>query len=143
MELKVSKPNRCYESVIIFHPDATETDQKSFFSKQKSVLESFKGEFNHIDTWGKRRLSNPIEKVRMGTFFHTTFVAQPECVAELERTMRINDQILRFINVKLDDRKSITQHLEAIREIQKRSVEKEQEREKAFQRKQANRRKPN
>ena len=133
MKLTVTKPNRKYEAVIIYHPDATEKDHKAFFKKQKDIIKKFEGEFNHIDTWGKRRLANPINKLKMGTYFHTTFEAKSESIAELERVMRIDDKVLRFTHNRLDDRQSLNQHLEGYRDVIKASVEKENEREKAFQ----------
>ncbi|MCB0391874.1 MAG: 30S ribosomal protein S6 [Bdellovibrionales bacterium] len=133
MELNVVKPTRKYESVIILHPDATEKEQKEFFKKQKDILKKFKGQFNHVDCWGKRRLANPIKKLKVGTYFHTTFEADAESVAELERVMRIEDKVLRFTHTRLDDRVSLGQHVEDFREVIKSSINKENEKEKAFQ----------
>ena len=142
MKLNVVKPTRKYESVVILHPDATEKDQKTFFKKQKDILKQFEGEFNHIDCWGKRRLANPINKLKVGTYFHITFEAKAESIAELERVMRIEDNVLRFVHSRLDDRKTVGQHLEDYREVIKASITKENEKEKAFQaRRQAKQRK--
>ena len=133
MELNVKKSPRNYESVIIIHPDATEDEQKSVFQKNRDIIKKFAGELNHIDTWGKRRLMNPINKMAMGIYFHSTFTAQTECVEELERTMRINDKVLRFLHFRLDDRKDIQQHLEDYREVISSSKVREKEREAKIQ----------
>ena len=133
MELKVVNPTRKYEALIILHPDISEKEQKDFFKKQQKILKDFGGEFNHIDTWGKRRLGNPIKKLKVGNYFHSTFEAKAEAIAELERTMRITDQVLRFTHTRLDDRKSVSQHLEDYRKVVKASNDREAEREKAFQ----------
>ena len=140
MELNVIKPTRKYEAVLILHPDASEKDQQTFFKKQKETIKKYSGELYRVETWGKRRLANPIKKLKMGTYFHTMFEANSDCVAELERTMRINDQVLRFMHTRLDDRKTIAQHFEDYKNLMKESIEREQERERAFQRKQAKRR---
>ena len=65
----------------------------------------------------------------MGTYFHATFEAKAEAIAELERTMRINDKVLRFFHKKLDIRVGLSTHVENFREIIKKSVEKEKEKE--------------
>ena len=109
---KAETPNRNYEGVIILHPDVNEEQQKAFFKKSTETIKSFKGRVNHIDTWGKRRLANPIKKMKLGTYFHLTFESQPECVNELERTMRIDDRVLRFSHMKLDERESLANHVE-------------------------------
>ena len=130
MELNVQKPARKYEAVVILHPDLAEEAQKNFFKKQKEILKKFEGEFNHLDTWGKRRLANPINKLKVGTYFHSTFEASAKAIAELERTMRIDENVLRFKHMRLDDRISLPKHLEGYRDVIKASVEREQERAK-------------
>lgn len=143
MQFKVERPVRKYEAVLILHPDLSEDQQKSFFKKNQKIIKDFGGDFHHIDTWGKRKLANPINKVRMGTYFHTTFEAKAEVIAELERTMRINDEVLRFCHQRLDDRFTMTKHLENYRDVLSASRQRDQEREaKAQARKQAKERRP-
>jgi len=126
---KVETPNRNYEGVIILHPDVNEEKQKDFIKKSTEIIQSFKGRLNHVDTWGKRRLGNPIRKMKLGTYFHVTFEAQPACVNELERNMRIDDRVLRFTHVKLDDRISLADHVEKFKNALVESNKREQERE--------------
>lgn len=129
MDTPTEKVLRKYESVIILHPDVAETEQKSFFQKNQETIKKYSGRINHIDTWGKRRLANPIQKVKLGTYFHTTFEAQGECVAELERLMKIDERVLRYIHVRLDDRKSLSQHVDEYHNILAESLKREQEKE--------------
>lgn len=129
MELNVQKPIRNYETVIIMHPDTSEEDQKALFRKNQEIIKRSSGQVSHIDTWGKRRLANTINKIKVGIYFHSTFTAKSECVEELERTMRINDRVLRFFHTRLDDRRSIEQHLQGYRDVIAASKEREQERE--------------
>lgn len=129
MEFSVEKPLRKYEAVIILHPDVTEAEQKNFFKRNQETIQSYAGKVNHIDTWGKRRLANPIEKIRLGTYFHTTFEAKGDCIAELERLMKIDERVLRYLHVKLDDRKSLTQHVDEFHNVLADSHKREQEKE--------------
>lgn len=122
-----------YESVIILNPNATEEDQKNFFKKNKVIIEDHEGSLNHIDTWGARHLANPIKKLNRGVYFHTTFKANNKCVAELERTMKINDNVLRYFHTKLDSRVSIEKHLEITKESMEESKKRYEEREAKFQ----------
>ena len=73
----------------------------------------------------------------MGINFYSTFQSKAESIAELERTMRINDKVLRFYHKRLDDRKTIGEHTEAYRELILASKKREQERERLFQQKKA------
>jgi small subunit ribosomal protein S6 len=129
MLAKVETPNRNYEGVIILHPDVNETEQKNFFKKNAETIKAFKGRVNHLDTWGKRKLANPIKKMRLGTYFHVTFEAQPECVTELERIMKIDDRVLRFSHLRLDDRVSLASHVDKFKNTIVESNKREQERE--------------
>lgn len=133
-----TQPVRKYEAVVIMHPDCTEAEQKALFQKNKDILKSFSGEINHLDTWGRRKLANPIKKLTRGIYFHATFEAQGEVIAELERTMRINDRVLRFQHTRLDDRVSLSKYLEGFKDSLAETARREKEREvKAQQRKAA------
>lgn len=120
---------RKYEAVIILNPDVSEAEQKNFFKRNQETIQQFAGRVNHVDTWGKRRLANSIKKFRIGTYFHTTFESKGDCVAELERLMKIDERVLRFLHVRLDDRSSLTQHVEAFHATLAESLKREQEKE--------------
>jgi small subunit ribosomal protein S6 len=125
----VERPLRKYEGIIILHPDVKEDDQKALFKRNAETIQQYQGRVNHVDIWGKRRLANPINKLKLGTFFHTTFEAKAECVAEIERLLGIDDRVLRFMHTRLDDRKSIGQHLEEYKNTLVESNKREQEKE--------------
>lgn len=129
MSTLAERPNRNYESVVILKADVSDEEQKKFFKRNLETIKGFKGELNHIDTWGKRRLANPIEKNSLGNYFHLTFSAQPQCVSELERVMKIDDRVLRYSHVKLDSRQSLAKHVEKYKDIITESNKREQERE--------------
>ena len=137
LKINIEQPVRTYEAVVIMSPKASEEQQKQLFKKNKTIIEGFKGELNHLDTWGSRSLANPIKKFHRGTFFHTTFTATSDCVAELERTMRINDDVLRFMHIRLDDRQALSKHVEDYKEVLAEAKKRAEEREMKFQKKQA------
>lgn len=128
-----SEVTRKYEGVVILHPDTTEADQKNLFKRNSDIIKSFKGEMNHLDTWGKRKLANPINKLARGIYFHTTFTAKGDCIKELERTMGINDRVLRFTHVRLDDRVSLAKFVEEFKASLAETIKREQEREAKMQ----------
>ena len=119
---------RSYEGVLILHPDTAEDKQKEFFTKNKSIIEQHEGELNHIDTWGRRTIANPINDVSRGIYFHYTFTANNTGVAELERTFRINDQVLRYMHTQLGDT-DLKKHVEAYKDQLAQTAQKEKERE--------------
>jgi small subunit ribosomal protein S6 len=133
-ELEVRPHLRPYEGVILVHPDASEDEQKALFTRNKSIIEEqFGGTVRHLDTWGKRNLANPIEKFKKAIYFHTTFEANPQAIAELERTMRINDRVVRFMHTRLDEGTDLVAHVENFKKALSESAAREREREAKFQ----------
>lgn len=132
----MQKVTHAYESVILFHADATEETLKEFFRKNKKIIQDYDGEIVTLDTWGKRKLANPIEKQTSATYFHVLFKANNLAVAELERTMRINEKVLRFMHLRLDDRVDLKTHASKYKETlnvsNQRIKEMEQKQQKRF-----------
>lgn len=115
-ELTTESVIRPYEAIILMDTGASEEDQKSLFQRNKKIIEGFQGQLEHVDTWGARKLANPIGKANRGLYFHCTFTAGPDAVMELERTMRNNEKVLRFMHTRLPDGTQLTQYVEKFKE---------------------------
>ncbi len=126
-----------YESVIIMDPGALEEEQKALFKKNKEIVESCSGSVYSVETWGKRLLANHIQKHHMGTYFHSYFTGGPDVVVELERTMKNNEKVLRYMHSRLDGTQPIEQHAQDFKQILKKSAERLQEIELRMQKKRA------
>jgi small subunit ribosomal protein S6 len=120
---------RPYEVVIIMNPETPLEVQKDLLKKNKQIIETHKGNIHSVETWGKRVLANPIHKFPRGLYFHSTFMADTKAVAELERTMRINDKVLRFIHTRLEDGTDLAQHMEKFKAELAANAQREKERE--------------
>ncbi len=107
---------RPYEAVILMDPNSSEEEQKSLFAKNKKTLEAFSGQIHNVDTWGVRKLGNPIEKFSRAIYFHCTFMAAPDAISELERTMRINDRVLRFMHTRLPETTVLSDYMTKFKE---------------------------
>ena len=128
-EVTLTRP---YEAIILMDSDSSEQDQKELFKKNKGIIESFSGEINHIDTWGKRKLANAIEKKTRAVYFHTTFTASPDAISELERTMKLNDKVIRVVHTRLSEKMTLSQHVDAFKERLADTLQKEKEKEAKF-----------
>ncbi len=120
---------RPYEVVVLLHPDTGLEEQKEIFRRNKATLATFKGQFHTLETWGKRNLANPINKLRKAIYFHGTFEANPQAIAEIERIMRINEKVLRFMHTRLDERLPLSKHAEIFKKGLQESATRERERE--------------
>jgi small subunit ribosomal protein S6 len=129
-----------YESVIIMKQDASEDIQKNLFKKNRDIIKNHNGELNHVDSWGKRMLGNPVKRNFKGHFFHSTFTGNNKTVAELERTMRINENVIRFMHTRLEDGTNFEKYLNEFKEnIKKmRAADAERETKMAARRQQRN-----
>ncbi len=117
MLLEPRKIIRNYESIIVMHPETPESQQKELFQKNKKILEEKGGTFHSVDTWGKRKLGNPIAKNKLGIFFHCVFESETTAILELERTMRINENVLRFLHTKIEDGVTPQAHMEGFQAV--------------------------
>jgi small subunit ribosomal protein S6 len=96
---------RRYETIFIANPDLSEEDQIALQEKVRSIVASFKGEFVKLEDWGLRKLSYQIRKSSRGRYFLVDYLAEdPALVRELERTLRLNDGVLKFLTVKTSAR---------------------------------------
>jgi small subunit ribosomal protein S6 len=96
---------RRYETIFIANPDLSEEDQNALQEKVRSIVASFKGEVVKLEDWGLRKLSYPIRKSSRGRYFLVDYLAEvPALIRELERTLRLNDGVLKFLTVKTSDR---------------------------------------
>lgn len=92
-----------YELTYILRADSTDDQQKTFLDKLKGIITAHDGEVIAVEDWGRRRLAYLINKENRGVYTYILFTGNNSLVAELERNLRINEQVLRFMSVKISD----------------------------------------
>ena len=90
-----------YESVIIGRQDLTPSQFEAIVDKFISVIESFKGKIKKRESWGIRNLAYKINKNRKGHYILLNMDAPPEALLEYERLMRLDEDIIRFLTIKI------------------------------------------
>lgn len=95
---------RKYETFFILDPDLPDEANANVDEKFQSVISSNGGTLLSSVPWGKRKLAYPVRKRTRGNYVLIEYAGGPELVSELERNMRLDERILKFITVKLDDR---------------------------------------
>jgi len=93
---------RNYESLYIIHPEVVGDGLTALVEKFQSVLTDQAAEIYKLDNWGVRKLAYPIKKVERGCYVQVLFSADPEVIAEYERRLRLDENILRFLTVKIE-----------------------------------------
>jgi len=94
---------RIYEELFIIRPDATEEEIDQVIEPLKSVITGAKGTVDKVEKWGKRRLAYRVDKHREGSYVLFQFTAAPETVKELERRLRVTDDVIKFLTVRIDE----------------------------------------
>ena len=102
---------REYEMIYIVRPDLEDGDVSTIQERTEKVIEDQKGTLLKVDDWGKKKLAYEIQKFNKGHFVLINYLGNPEGVVEIERTLRIDDSILRFLTVKLGDRVDIDERV--------------------------------
>ena len=96
-----------YEMIYIIDTGLEETARKELIEKVSGLITANGGEIEKVDeTWGKRRLAYAIDYKTEGWYVLVNFQASPELPRELERNLQINENILRYLVVKLVEKRS-------------------------------------
>lgn len=90
---------REYEIVYIFDSVLTEDQVNEKLEKYHQHITSDGGEITAVDHWGKRQLAYPIRKKTAGYYVVVQFTAAPEGLPELERTLKLDDDLVRYLIV--------------------------------------------
>ena len=90
-----------YESVIIGRQDLTPGQFETLLEKFITVIQSFKGQIKKRENWGIRNLAYKINKNRKGHYTLLNIDGPPEAIREYERLMRLDEDIIRFLTIKI------------------------------------------
>jgi small subunit ribosomal protein S6 len=95
--------NRTYEVMYIVRPDLEEADLEKLVEGFNTVVTSGGGEVTNIERLGRRRLAYVVRKFQDGVYVLLHISADGPLVAELERRLRVTEQVIKFITVRTDE----------------------------------------
>jgi small subunit ribosomal protein S6 len=95
--------NRSYEIMFIVRPDVEEADlDKLIEGFQKNVTDGG-GEIKSTEKMGRRRLAYTVRKFNDGFYVLLTIGAEGKLITEIERRLRVSEQVIKFITVRMDE----------------------------------------
>ncbi|MEO8430899.1 MAG: 30S ribosomal protein S6 [Acidobacteriota bacterium] len=94
---------RLYDIVILVTPDLSEEDATKLAGDYKKILTDGGAEIVKEEPWGRRRLGFPILRKKEAFYHYLQVNAEPPIVAELERRLKLSDQVLRHLSVRADE----------------------------------------
>jgi small subunit ribosomal protein S6 len=90
-----------YETMVILDPGMTKEEADKLVDRYAEVIKTQAGEVTKIDRMGKRKIAYEMRKHPEGTYALLVFNAPPTAVAELERQLRLADEVLKFQTLKV------------------------------------------
>ncbi len=94
---------RRYETTYILRPNLGEDQISEIIERTNGIIESFDGSIIQEDRWGLKKLAYEIKKESQGYYVFSDYAATGDAVDEIERIFRIDDQVLRYLTIKLSD----------------------------------------
>ena len=92
-----------YESTFIARPDISSQQVDGLAEQFREILTEAGGEIAKTEYWGLRSLAYRIKKNRKGHYYFMNIDAPPEAIDAMERTMRINEDVIRYMTVRVNE----------------------------------------
>jgi small subunit ribosomal protein S6 len=88
---------RRYELMLVIRPDAPDDKVSAVIDRTTRYVVASGGQIVKVAPWGRRRLAYPIDRHRDGSYHIVVFEAPPEAIVELERSLQITEEVLRYL----------------------------------------------
>ncbi len=95
-----------YELIYVIDTAMEETARNELIARFNGMIEQDGGKVEKVEEWGKRRLAYTINYKTEGYYVLVNFTANAELPREIERVMQINESILRYLTVKVEEKRS-------------------------------------
>ncbi|MEW6327156.1 MAG: 30S ribosomal protein S6 [Thermodesulfobacteriota bacterium] len=94
---------RRYETIFIAKPNLPLDDLKNLAGKMRDIMLQGGGQIVKFDEWGVKRLAYEVKNYNQGLYFFTDYAGTPALVKELERNLKIDDRVIKYLTVKIED----------------------------------------
>jgi len=117
---------REYETLYLLTPDAVPQKTEDLGQKLTQAINNHSGHLLTLFNWGKRRVAYPVSKHSSGIYLYLNYLSSDGGVVnEIERILRNDDTVLKFITVKLDEDVNTEERLKIKREFILSSIDEE------------------
>ena len=112
---------RDYELGFILNPEVSEEQTGAILERIERIVKNHDGRVVKVNQWGRRRLAYPIEHHRDGYYVFIDKILSPETVIELDRTLKVSEEVMRHL-VKRRDPKAVQKEREEREEREARAA---------------------
>jgi small subunit ribosomal protein S6 len=93
---------RRYELMLVLRPDIAEDRVQAALDRTTRAISAADGQLVKVSPWGRRRLAYPINGQREGSYYIILFDGPSSTVAEVERGLRITEEVLRYLTTRVE-----------------------------------------
>ena len=111
-----------YEKVVILNPDLDDTATSETIDKIKDIIIKKGGEILKTENWGRRKMAYELNKHQKGNYFLLLFKSPPATILELEKLYKVVDAIIKFMVVKITNKKQIEAVMTSLAEAEKKAA---------------------
>ncbi|MEW8958606.1 30S ribosomal protein S6 [Moorella humiferrea] len=97
---------RSYEVVFVIKPDLEAEATAAVIDKFTRLIAEQGGQVVEVDQWGKKRMAYEVRKYREGYYVLMKFKGMPAVAQELERVLKITDEVIRYLITRLEEKAS-------------------------------------
>jgi small subunit ribosomal protein S6 len=106
---------RKYEVMFIIRPDVPEEDVDKVITQMESAVTQTGGKIEKVDKMGRRRLAYRVARCREGLYVLFTLEGSGDTTKELERRLKVNDAVIKFLTVRIDEELERAEKWKALR----------------------------
>ncbi|MBF0449459.1 MAG: 30S ribosomal protein S6 [Candidatus Magnetomorum sp.] len=94
---------RRYETILLFEIEAGDEAREAFLNRSKALIEQYDGKLLEQDEWGVRKLAYEVRRKIRGYYVRLDYYSQKEMVEEFERIIRLEDCVMKYLTILLED----------------------------------------
>ena len=110
--------NRKYELVYVVSPDATDAQVAELHTQVEQIAQRLGGKIDKTDNWGRRKLAYEIGPHKEGTYVLETIDGGGELMKEIDRRLKVIDQVFRHMIVRVDEEKNVVERTRTKRQTE-------------------------
>ncbi len=102
-------PDRQYELVYILSPDVSEQQTTELHGQVEAIVSRMNGQIDKTENWGRRKLAYEIGRHKEGTYLLDVINGSGDLVKELDRRLKVMDEVIRHLIVRVDEEKKVVE----------------------------------
>ena len=108
--------NRKYELVYVVSPEASDEQVTDLHTQVEATVQRMNGQIEKTENWGRRKLAYEIARHKEGVYVLDVINGSGELMKELDRRLRVMDQVLRHMVVRVDEEKKVVDRIRTKRQ---------------------------